>query len=77
MSNANVFDESMLFDNKFELREVVDPIAKSKSYIATDSVSGQVVGASTGTEYRRLYIRKLYDKLVYGCRMSDTITALS
>ena len=76
MSNSNVFDESVLFGDGFELQEVVVPIAENKSYIATDSVSGQIVGASTGTEYRRLYIRKLYDKLVYGCRMSDTVNSI-
>lgn len=76
MSNSNIFDESMLFNDNFELQEIATPISDNKSYIATNMVSGQIVGASTGAEYHRLYIRKLYEKFVYGCRMSNSVNSI-
>lgn len=72
----NIFQESLFFNNEEEQIHVVEPLPESRSYIATDSLSGQIIGAATDEEYHRLFFRKIYDKFAFGARMSDKVHSI-
>lgn len=76
MSNISVFDEKMLLAPVDQDVVVADYIPESRSCIKEGSISGQIIGASSDEGYKRLWIRKLYDKLAYGTRMSNVVQTI-
>lgn len=73
MSYISVFDERMLLETQGQ-EEVIDSyVPDSKSNISDKSISGQIIGASSDEGYKRLLARKIFDKFMYGSRMSNVV----
>lgn len=55
--------------------EVSTPRLEENNEILSNYVSGKLIGVSE-SNYRRIWIRKLYDKIVYNQRMSDVVNCV-
>lgn len=75
MTNISVFNEQMLLEQS-DSEDVVPCISDNHSYITDNIVSGQIIGASSGESYKRLWIRKLFDRVMYGSRMSNVVQTI-
>lgn len=75
MNNISVFDESMLLEHS-DADDVDTYVPSSHFYITDDAISGQIIGTSSDEGYRRLLIRKLFDKIMYGSRMSNVVQTI-
>ncbi|MDD6155806.1 MAG: hypothetical protein PUB52_02105 [Lachnospiraceae bacterium] len=76
MNNMSVFNERMLLE-RAEPEEVVPSyVPVSHSYITDNSISGQIIGASSDDGYKRLWMRKVFDRVMYGSRMSNVVQTI-
>ena len=76
MSDLNIFDEKMLLTTESGPDPVITYVPESRSYISDSQISGSIIGASQDDGFRRIGIRKVYDKLMYGSRMSNTVQTI-
>ena len=73
--NGNVFDESIIFSNPID--EGISEITEESTVEVVDSrIQGIVVGCSTDSAYHRIFIRKIYDRLIFGQHMSEVCNTL-
>lgn len=72
MNSISVFDERMLFE-KSDTEDVITCVPAGHSYISDNEISGQIIGASSDDGYKRIWIRKVFDRVVYGARMSNVV----
>lgn len=73
--NGNVFDERVIFSTPID--DGISEITEESSVEVIDSrIQGRVVGCSTDSAYHRIFIRKIYDRFVFGQHMSDICNTL-
>lgn len=44
--------------------------------VESNMVIGRIIGVSSDSTYKRIWLRKVFDKLIYGQRMSDTCNTI-
>lgn len=72
MNSISVFDERMLLE-KPDIEDVISCVPAGHSYISDNEISGQIIGASSDDGYKRIWVRKVFDRVVYGSRMSNVV----
>jgi hypothetical protein len=76
MSDTNVFDETKLLEIPEQSMPIAMSTAECGPYISVNSIRGKVIDSAADEGYRRNWLRKVYDKLIYGAHMSNTVQTI-
>lgn len=75
-SGSSYFNESMFKIETAARRTDIQQGAAHRDIISDSKIVGRIIGVSSDSSYKRLFVRKVLDKLVYGQKMSDVCNTI-
>lgn len=72
-----LFNESIFRTSDINLdNNTITLMNEETCLVESNMVIGRIIGVSSDSTYRRIWLRKVFDKLIYGQRMSDTCNTI-
>lgn len=76
-TRMNYFDEALFrVENPVRIVDEKQECVRCKDMVTDNTVEGRIIGVTSDASYKRLFARKVFDKLVYGQRMSDVCNTI-